>query len=180
MKVIPKSFYKQNTLTVAKQLLGKVLCRRVGERILRGIIVETEAYTQDEPSCHAYRGVTNRSKTLFEEGGIAYVYFIYGMYHCMNVVTDKKGYGSAVLIRALEPLENLDNTNGPAKLCKELEITRELNETDLTTSKSGLWIEFGDDIREENIITTERIGIKSATDYPWRFYIKHNKCVSKK
>lgn len=179
MKILKKGFYKQDTLKVAKELLGCVLCRQIGGILYKGKIVETEGYTQEDPACHAYRGVTKRSSTMFEEGGIAYIYFTYGMYHCMNVVTEKQGRGCAVLIRAVEPLSgNFSNTNGPAKLCRELSITRTLNGIDIT-KKGELWIEE----RFENpkkIITTTRVGIKDAVDYPWRFYISDNKWVSKK
>src|SRR5574344_1896072 len=177
MKILNHNFYLKDTLDVAKNLLGCILCRKIDNKILKGIIVETEAYTQEDPACHAYRGVTKRSKIMYEKGGIAYVYFTYGMYHCMNVVTEKEGRGCAVLIRAIEPLNNFDNTDGPAKLCKVLNITRELNGVDLTTNKSPIWIEEG--INPEEIVTTTRIGIKEAQDYPWRFYIKNNKWVSK-
>lgn len=178
MPILEKEFYTKDTLTVAKNLLGKILCRKIDGKILKGIIVETEAYTQDEPSCHAYKGKTKRCATLFNSGGYAYVYFTYGMYHCLNISTDKENYGSGVLIRALEPLENLDNTNGPAKLCREMKITKELDGVDVTQKNSDLWIEDGQNINK--IVQTTRIGIKVATDLKWRFYIKDNKWVSKK
>lgn len=90
MTVLKKSFYLKDTLDVARELLGCVLCRRINDEILRGVIVETEAYTQDDPACHAYKGITERSKVMFEDGGISYVYFIYGMHFCFNAVTEKK------------------------------------------------------------------------------------------
>lgn len=180
MDILKRKFYTKNTLVVARELLGKTLCRRDGNIIYKGKIVETEAYTQDEPACHAFRGKTPRAKVLFDKGGICYVYFVYGMHYCVNVVTEKEGFGAAVLIRALEPIENLSNTNGPAKLTKEMNITKELNNVDMTTGKSDIWIEDAHDISDENIIQTVRIGIKAAVDLPWRFYIKDNKWVSKK
>ncbi len=173
-----KNFYRQNTVTVAKELLGAVLCRRIGDKILRGVICETEAYTQDEPACHAYKGKTGRCEIMFKEGGFCYVYFIYGMHYCMNVVTENEGRGCAVLIRALEPLDGLTATNGPSRLCKALEITRELNGIDLRTKNSPLWIEKG--TKPVEIVTSTRIGISVAADYPWRFYIKGSEWVSKK
>jgi len=100
------------------------------------------------------------------------------MYHCFNAVTEREGRGSAVLIRALEPLEGLEGTNGPSKLCRAMEITKELNEIDLTNPNSQIWIEEGQKPKE--VIQTTRIGIKEATELPWRFYIKDNKWVSKK
>lgn len=180
MGIIEREFYAQDTLIVAKALLGKILCRKVDGCVLKGVIVETEAYTQEDPASHSYRGATKRAKTLFSKPGTSYVYFIYGMHHCVNVVTDREGYGSAVLIRALEPLENIDNTNGPSKLCKAMKITRELNENDFTSLNSPLWLEHGNKINDADIMQTTRIGIKKAIDYPWRFYIKANKWVSKK
>ncbi len=180
-KVINKSFYKINTIETAKNLLGMILCRRLENgTILRGKIVETEAYTQEEPSCHAYRGKTKRNTPMFEAGGISYVYFTYGMHYCLNIVTERKDYAAAVLIRAIEPLNgSFSNTNGPAKLCKALNIDKNLNGINICSNKSPLWIEYGEKIENENIITTTRIGIKQAADLKWRFYIKGNKCVSK-
>lgn len=180
MGILPREFYNRDTIDVAKELLGCKLCRRIDGKILSGIIVETEAYTQDDPACHAYKGKTPRALTLFKQPGIAYVYFIYGMYHCFNVITEPEEIAGAVLIRALEPVQNISNTNGPGKLCRELVITRELNEIDLTSSKSEIWIEKSLDVRLNNIHTTTRIGIKKSKDYPWRFYLKDNNFISKK
>lgn len=180
MTILTKEFYNRNTLDVAKELLGCKLCRSVGENILSGIIVETEAYTQDDPACHAFKGKTPRAITLFKDPGLSYVYFIYGMYHCFNVVTETYDRAGAVLVRALEPIAPLVNTNGPGKLCREMNITRDLNEVDLTFRNSDLWIERGELIPDSKIITTTRIGIKLAADYPWRFYIKDNIFVSKR
>lgn len=179
VKLLEKDFYARNTLIVAKELLGCVLCRTIDNRIYKGIIVETEAYTQDDAACHAFKGRTKRCESLFAQPGTAYVYLIYGMHHCLNTVTDKKDYGSGVLIRAIEPFfENLP-TNGPGKLCKALKITRELNGKDLSNPNSGIWIEYGRKINEKEIINTTRIGIKNNRDFLWRFYIKNNKWVSK-
>ena len=180
MPIVKQDFYNRNTLDVAKDLLGCKLCRRQGDKVLSGLIVETEAYTQDDPACHAFKGKTPRAATLFKHPGIAYVYFIYGMYHCMNVVTEEYDRAGAVLIRALEPLPPAENTNGPGKLCRALDITKELNEADLTLHESSLWIEEGKNISKKQIFTTTRIGIKLAADYPWRFYVKDNDFVSRK
>lgn len=180
MSKLKQDFYNRNTLEVAKDLLGCKLCREINGQILSGIIVETEAYTQNDPACHAYRGKTPRAITLFKRPGIAYVYFTYGMHHCFNVVTEPQEIAGAVLIRALDPIDPLCNTNGPAKLCREMNITREQNETDLTCNMSCIWIEEGIKIPKNKIHTTTRIGIKQAADYPWRFYIKDNAFVSKK
>jgi len=179
MAILPKNFYGQDTIIAAQNLLGCRLCRKIGRNVLSGIIVETEAYTQDDPACHAFNGCTTRSATLFKQPGIAYVYLIYGMYYCLNFVTEKEGTAGAVLIRALEPEPPLLNTNGPGKLCRELGIDKTLNEIDVTTTKSGLWVENGVNVPDENIVRTTRIGIKKAADYPWRFYIRDNAFVSK-
>ena len=175
-----KNFFERNTLLVARELLGCRILRTTENGILSGIIVETEAYTQDDPACHAFRGKTPRALTLFKQPGLSYVYLIYGMYHCVNVVTEAEGTAGAVLIRALEPELPLTDTNGPGKLCRELKITKELNEVDLTDKNSLLRIERGVKIPEKNIVTATRIGIKQAADYPWRFYVKDNPFVSKK
>ena len=180
MPVLDQNFYNRNTVEVAKDLLGCRLFRRLGDKILGGVIVETEAYTQDDPACHAYRGKTSRSITLFKQAGLSYVYFIYGMYHCVNIVTEPENVAGAVLIRAIDPISPLTNTNGPAKLCRELSITKELNEVDVTNKKSDLWVEKGIEIIEQDIVTATRIGIKQAVDYPWRFYVKGNNFVYKK
>ncbi len=180
MAIITQDFYNRNTIETAKNLLGCKLCRQTKNGVLSGIIVEVEAYTQEDPACHAFKGKTPRATTLFKQPGIAYVYFIYGMYHCMNVVTEEYDKAGAVLIRALEPIPPAENTNGPGKLCKALNITKEQNEVDITNQNSGLWIEEGIIIHKKQIVATTRIGIKLAADYPWRFYIKDNQFVSKK
>lgn len=180
MTILTCDFYNRSTLDVAKDLLGCKLCRELNGNILSGIIVETEAYTQDDPACHAFKGKTPRAITLFKKAGLSYVYFIYGMYHCFNVTTEPEGIAGAVLIRALEPIYPLLNTNGPGKLCRELKITKENNEVDIISKDSGLWIEQGISIPKTKIHTTTRVGIKHASEYPWRFYIKGNAFVSKK
>lgn len=184
MTILSRDFYNRDTLIVAQELLGCKLCRRIGDKVLEGIIVETEAYKQHDPACHAFRGKTKRAITLFKEPGLSYVYLIYGMYNCMNVVTEPYDTAGAVLIRALEPLGELvdsKGTNGPGKLCREMQITKELNEIDITNDKGDIWVERGSKYKldDNNIVTTTRIGIKVAEDYPWRFYIRDNRDVSK-
>ena len=180
MSVMPHEFYKRDTVEVAKDLLGCKLVRKTEGKTLSGIIVETEAYTQDDPACHAYRGETPRAATLFKHPGIAYVYFIYGMYNCFNAVAHPEGKAGGILIRALETVYAVKKTNGPGKLCKALNITRELNEIDLTNPDFELYLERGESVPENQIITTTRIGIKNGCDYLWRFYIKDNPYVSRK
>ncbi|MDR2779173.1 MAG: DNA-3-methyladenine glycosylase [Puniceicoccales bacterium] len=178
MITLTKDFYARDTLIVARELLGQVLCRSIGDVVLRGHIVETEAYTQEDPASHAFRKCTLRAKAMFQEPGTVYVYFIYGMYHCLNIVTDMENYGSAVLIRALEGLDGLSGTNGPGKLCRTMGIDLDCNGRNLVRRDGNIWIEHATPILPENIIQTTRVGIRRATNYPWRFYIRNNKFVS--
>ena len=178
----------------ARRLLGCVIEREVGGKLLRGLVVETEAYDQADEASHSYRGETPRTSVMFGPAGFAYVYFTYGMHYCFNVVTGEKGYGSAVLIRALEPLEGqhimqqnrhlqgrtLKNLrglcNGPAKLCQAFGIDKELNGHDL--SKYPLRIKVNPPLPKDQIVATTRIGITKDTHRKWRFYIKDNPFVS--
>jgi len=177
MRVLPSSFYCRNTKVVARQLLGKYLIRKIGRRKLIGKIVETEAYFQDDPASHAYRGKTERSAPMFEEPGRAYVYFIYGNHYCLNAVTEKTGVAGAVLIRALEPIKGVRSaTNGPGKLTKTFKIDRKLNRAGLT---KGTLVIAEEKTERYNIVSTKRIGISKASNRLYRFYIKGNKYVSK-
>jgi len=190
-----RDFYRRSTLIVAHELLGKRLVRVVGTQRLSGRIVEVEAYVgEDDAACHAACGRTSRNQVMYGPPGHAYVYFIYGMHHCLNVVTEEEDFPAAVLIRGLEPLEGLEImrrhrsgkpdrelTNGPAKLCQALAIDRSFNEVDLCTSKV-LFIEEGLTVALEEIGTSPRIGIKAdarARSVPWRFYVKGNDFVSR-
>ncbi len=184
--LLSKKFYQQNTLKVAQDLLGCFLIRKIGNKIIRGIITETEAYIgEDDLACHASKGRTPRTETMYGEAGQAYVYMIYGMYHCLNIVTEKKNFPAAVLIRSIK-IEGIDykKTNGPGKLCKLLQIDRKLNNWDMT--KGGkLWIASPKLVRlgrkkpaKKNIMMSKRIGIDYARHckhYLWRFYIKLEK-----
>lgn len=193
-----RSFYLNNNVcTVAKELLGKVLATNIDGNITKGIIVETEAYSESEKACHAYGGkLTSRTKTLFAEGGIGYVYLIYGVYNLFNVVTNKSGVGEAVLIRALEPVKNLENmekrrglvnnknnlTSGPGKLSIAMGIDLGLNGIPLTDDV--IWVEDGNiRVQKSDIVTTTRIGVDYAGKdafLPWRYYLQENPWVSKK
>jgi DNA-3-methyladenine glycosylase len=190
-----REFYQQPTLQMARDLLGERLVRVLNGQRLSGIIVETEAYIGEaDGACHASRGRTARTEVMYGPPGHAYVYFIYGMHHCFNVVTEEEGFPAAVLIRALEPLEGLERmrrhrpgrpddqlTNGPGKLCAALAIDRTLNGVDLCISQV-FFIEEGRTVADEEIATGPRIGIRSdevARSRPWRFYIKGNRCVSR-
>lgn len=180
---------------MAQDLLGKRLVRILNGQRLSGIIVETEAYIgEDDKACHASRGRTPRTEVMYGPPGHAYVYFIYGMHHCFNVVTEVEGFPAAVLIRALEPLVGLEQirrhrpgrpddqlTNGPGKLCAALAIDRTLNGVDLCTSPV-FFIEGGRTVADEEVEIGPRIGIRSdelARSRPWRFYIKGSRCVSR-
>lgn len=177
--------------TVALRLLGCKLTRRLAGRELSGLIVETEAYSQEDVASHSYRGETPRTKVMFGPPGFLYVYFTYGMHYCCNVVTGRAGHGSAVLIRALQPLSGEDQmsanrrgqtgvslTNGPAKLCQALRIDKADNGRDLRQPPLRLVIESP--VSRDRIIRTTRIGISQAQAVPWRFYIKDNPYVSRK
>ena len=195
--MIKKEFYFKSAEKVAKELLGKYIIREYENKKIICKIVETEAYIgPEDKACHAYNNrCTERTKIMFSEGGKAYVYFIYGMYYCFNVVTARIGKPEAVLIRAVEPISGLELikenrniksnkievlTNGPGKLCRALNIDKSLNGENLLTS-SKLYIIEGEEVRD--IVTTTRINIDYAEEYReknWRFYINGNKFVSKK
>ena len=184
MTILPREFYSKDTVKVAKNLLGKKIIRKIGRHEVSGIIIETEAYRhKDDPASHAFRKITERNKIMFENVGLAYVYFTYGMHFCFNVVAkNPKVAAGAVLIRAIKPKkgitimqENRGNTNlknlvnGPAKLAQALAITKEHYGIDITKN-SKLYIFEG--IKPKKIIASPRIGIKEATDKLWNFKIK--------
>jgi len=174
MQKLPRSFYDRDTAIVAKELLGKFLVHLSGggERI--GKIVETEAYLgPHDLAAHSSRGLTERTKIMFGPPGHAYVYFIYGMYFCMNVVTEREGHASAVLLRALEPVSGItDKTWGPGLLCRAMNIDRRLNGLDLLGDV--LWLERPPGRpRRPRITRTTRIGVDYAGDWakrPWRYF----------
>lgn len=174
--------------TCARRLLGAVIERRVGRKVIKARIVETEGYDQDDPASHSFRR-TGRSEIMFGSAGLAYIYFIYGMYHCLNVVCGPAGFGSAVLIRAAEPLNEFDHLlskrkvkrkedilSGPGKLCQALNITGKFNRHDL--SRSPLKLILRKHVPQDNIVSGPRIGIKKAADLHRRFYLKGNPYIS--
>ncbi|MGF7060482.1 DNA-3-methyladenine glycosylase [Brassicibacter mesophilus] len=201
MEKLKRGFYKKNSIDLAKDLLGKYLVYDTNTEKLVAKIVETEAYMGfKDKAAHTYNGRrTPRTEVMYGEEGHAYVYIIYGMYNCFNVVAAEKEIAQAVLVRALEPVEGLGKmalnrfdiplnqlknkqviglTNGPGKLCQAFEITREMNGEDLTGDK--LYICYGKEEKFE-IVESKRIGIdyaEEAKDYLWRYYIKGNKYVS--
>lgn len=183
-KILPRSFYELNTVIVAQKLLGKKIIRQIDDTILSGYIIETEAYTFDDPACHAYRGKTEANKALFGQVGHAYIYFIYGNHYCLNLVAkDSSQYAGGVLIRALQPIDGIeimkklrnkenikDLTNGPGKLAQALNITKKLYGVDVT--KNGpIYLTEGIKINNQEIISSGRIGISKAQEKLWRFYI---------
>jgi DNA-3-methyladenine glycosylase len=193
LRPLKRAFYERNTVRVAKELLGKVLVRRLGDTSLEGIIVETEAYRgYDDAASHAYRGPTRRNQVMFGEPGHAYVYFTYGMHYCLNVTTEPAGQPGAVLIRAVQPVKGIvemkkrrrtehikDLSNGPAKLTQAFAVTKALNGHDLTSAHE-LYVAEPSHPRRVRITATNRIGIKAGSEKPWRFSIKGNPFVSKR
>lgn len=187
-----KNLFELDTLSVAKNLLGYTLIHESAEGITAGIIVETEAYLQGDPACHAYRRKSVRNAPMFGDAGTIYVYQIYGMHFCVNISTNKRDIGEAVLIRALEPtvgielmqerrkmdiLKNL--CSGPGKLVQALGIHKRMNDWHILDSDLKI-ITPKSQIADNEIITTTRIGITQGIDLPYRFYIKDNNYVSKK
>lgn len=190
MNKVLRDFLDKPSYVVAPLLLGCILEREIDGKLLRVMIVETEAYDQTDAASHSFKGQTERTNTMFGEGGHLYVYFTYGMHYCCNVVVGKEGVGAGVLIRAVEPLDGdeymqerrgrggIELTNGPAKLCQALGINKQLDGHDLSTSPLTLIIQKALD--KKDITQTTRIGISQAKDVPWRFYIRNNPYVSKK
>lgn len=203
MKKLSKDFYNRETLLVAKDLLGKILVHEIGDKRIAGKIVEVEAYKGiKDKAAHSYGGKrTPRVEIMYGNPGFAYVYFIYGMYYCFNIVTQEEGIPEAVLVRALEPVEGLELmvynrykksyedlnkyqvknlVNGPGKLCNAMGIDKTLNKEDLCGDK--LYIEEGTEDKFY-MKTAKRVGIdyaEEAKDYLWRFYIDGNANVSVK
>jgi len=195
---LSRDFFSQETLIVARLLLGKRLVRCFDGHRLAGRIVEVEAYIgEEDKGCHASAGRTQRNEVMFGLPGHAYVYFTYGMHWMFNVVTEVEGFPAAVLIRALEPLDGVaamarnrhgrDGVNlcsGPAKLTQALGITRALNGIDLCARGAELWIEDAPPIPDADIAAGPRIGLNSVPEpwksIPWRFYVRDNPFVSRR
>lgn len=185
LQALPYSFYRHSTLAVAQELIGKYLVRQEKRKRWVGRIVEVEAYIgEQDPACHAFRGLTPRTRVMYGPPGHAYVYFTYGMHFMLNVVTEKKGFPAAVLIRALEPVsgftgEDSRPASGPGKLCKHMNIDRTLNGSSLLGKR--MWIAEGpaaQDVME--IRWSPRIGIKAGGDRLWRAYAYGNPYVSRR
>jgi len=189
---LPRRFYARPSTLVARELLGRVFVRsgRAGARVAARI-VETEAYEQTDPASHSFRGLTSRNAVMFGPAGHLYVYFTYGMHFCMNVVTDREGWGSAVLMRAAEPLEGVATMrrrrgttdlrllcSGPARFTQALGIDRRFGGVDLVDG-STLWIERGVPVPSARVEIGPRVGIRSGVEQPWRFSIAGDPFVSR-
>lgn len=190
-RILPTSFYERETEIVAREMLGTVLECRTEKGIASGIIVETEAYIgEHDLACHAAVGRTARTAGLYGPPGLSYIYFIYGMYWCFNAVTRAEGLPSAVLVRALEPLDGLalmrkrrprisnarDLTNGPGKLSTALGITGKM--TGKSLQRAPIVIREGEPVNDEDVEVTTRIGITKSADWPLRWIVRDNEFVS--
>ena len=196
-KVLPRKFYIRPVLTVAKDLLGKVLIKKDWNQVLAARIVEVEAYDgKIDESAHTFIGKTKRNEVMFNEGGYLYVYFTYGAHFCCNVVTGKKDHGTAVLIRAVEPLSGVDEmiknrfnrelkaekeiynlTSGPGKVCKAFGINKDHYGYDLTNS--DIFIVDQPKLKKNMIGISKRIGITKSVSLPWRFFEIGNPYLSR-
>ena len=197
---LPQSFYlREDVVQISKDLLGKYLVTNFDQKITVGKIVETEAYrAPDDKACHAHLNrFTERTKVMFEPGGTAYIYLCYGIHHLFNIVTAPKGMAHAVLIRGVEPVENVNVmlqrrgfekikynlTAGPGTLTKALGISKKQNGIDLLAEESPIWIEDrGEVILEKNIIASPRVGIDYAEEcalWDWRFRVKDSRWTSR-
>ena len=182
MRKLPRSFYDRDTIVVARELLGKYLIHKSRHTERVGRIVETEAYLgPHDLAAHSTRGLTERTKVMFGPPGHAYVYLIYGIYYCMNVVTEREGHASAVLLRAVEPVKNIEGrTQGPGLLCNALRIDKRLNAHDLLSD--DFYIAASRRPESFAIVKRPRIGVDYARHWAkrhLRFYIKDNPFVSR-
>lgn len=195
--VLSRKFYIRPVITVAKDLLGKLLVKNEGNGVIAGRIVEVEAYDGNvDQASHSFNGKTKRNEVMFNEGGYFYVYFTYGAHFCCNVVTGKKNHGTAVLIRAVEPLIGMDKmiqnrfgrdlksekeiynlTSGPGKVCKAFGFTKEHSGLDLTNS--SVFIVDQPKLKKSMIGNSKRIGITKSVNLPWRFFEIGNPYLSR-
>ncbi|API86623.1 DNA-3-methyladenine glycosylase [Francisella uliginis] len=188
-----KKILKFDTVNVAKKLLGHYLVSEQNGAYLVGKIVETEAYLNNDPASHSFSKKSQRNAMMFEKAGTSYVYFTYGIHYCMNVVTSEVGVGEAVLIRALEPIQGIDQMqinrsktklkdlcSGPAKLAQAMNINLKDNGVNLLDTNGHLYLRYNDKIDSFDITETQRIGISKAKEELLRFYIKDNKYISSK
>lgn len=173
-KPIPRAFFNRPTLTVARALMGKYLVREHRNGSMAGKIIEVEAYIgSNDQACHASKGRTARTDVMFGPAGVAYVYLIYGMYHCLNVVTEREDFPAAILIRAVEVDGEL--IDGPGRLCRALDVDRSLHRLDLTIGR-GLWFEDrGVEVPRGRVGRFPRIGVEYAGEWAkklWRFRLR--------
>jgi DNA-3-methyladenine glycosylase len=210
MERLGRDFFTQDTLVVSRELLGQRLVRVLDGQRLSGRIVEVEAYIgEKDRASHARHGRTGRNAPMYGPPGHAYVYFVYGMHHCLNVVTEREEFPAAVLIRALEPLEGIEAmrarrwperghcvsivegrggrpdvqlTSGPARLCQALGIDRQFDGADLCAPGAQLFIEQDAAVPDGAIVAGPRVGVRgdeAALAAPWRFYVRDNRYVSR-
>jgi DNA-3-methyladenine glycosylase len=188
---LPRSFYARRSAAVAPDLLGRVLVRTADGVRLAARIVETEAYEPHDPASHAFRGRTDRNAVMFGPPGHLYVYFTYGMHHCMNAVAGRVGEGMAVLLRAAEPIDGVDVMrarrgrrsvrelcSGPAKLCQAFGVDRSFDGADLVRGHD-VWIAEGTPVPTARIVAGPRVGIRVGTEHAWRFSVKDDPFVSR-
>ncbi len=184
MKKLSRNFYNRDTIIVAQELLGKYFVHVSEYSTQIGMIVEVEAYLgSHDPAAHSSKGITKRTQIMFGPPGFAYVFLVYGMYYCMNIVTEQVGQGSAILLRAVEPIQNIyQRTNGPGLLCRAMHIDMQCNQKDLT--HEALYVAEVSTVPSPVIVSKPRIGVAYAGK-EWaskllRFYIKGNPFISKK
>jgi DNA-3-methyladenine glycosylase len=187
---LPRSFYARDPVTLARDLLGRILLYETPHGLLAGRVVETEAYTgETDPASHAFRGRTARNAVMFGKPGVAYVYFSYGMHHCLNVTAGPIGVAGAVLLRALEPMEGIDLMketgvsgpverllSGPGKICKAFGLDLRDNGRDLVSG--ALLIASGHAVPDQEVAAGPRVGISRAVSLPYRFFVVTSPSVS--
>lgn len=196
---LERPFFARDTLTVARDLLGRRLVHVLDGTRVAGKIVETEAYIgEEDEASHASPGPTERNASMYEPAGHAYVYLIYGMHHCFNIVTEREGFPAAVLIRALEPVEGIGSmrrrrgpvgaqdarklTSGPGRLCQALAVDQRHDGADLCAPDAALFLEVGDPVTGADVATSPRINVRgdeTALSAPWRFYVEGSPFVSR-
>ena len=179
---LPASFYRRPALDVARDLLGRTLCRKLADgSVLRGRLVEVEAYDgPNDRASHAFRRMTRRNRWMFESGGLAYIYLVYGMHHCLNVVTGEAGYPAAILLRTAES-PGASSASGPGRLTRAFQVDRALDGSSFVSGP--LWIEAGEPVPDRAVRRTRRIGVDYAGSWAsrrYRFIIAHHPALSGK
>ena len=178
----PQNFFCRHSKLVGPDLIGCYLIKKIDENnLLKGIIVETEAYSQEEEACHGYHRITNSNKSLFGKPGTFYIYKSYGIHHCLNIVTDRENFASGVLIRSVFISQKSERVaSGPGLVTKTFGIDKSFNSLEVL-NKNSLWIsQRNSTIQKKDIIQTTRIGISKAKNIKWRWYLKNSRSVSKR